>query len=191
VRRMSSLVEDLLMLARLDADAAPAREPHTVDVRSWVEEVAGRYTDARVPVSLRDIAPVVVSGQPDELRRALANLVDNAVRHASTRVEVRAYEDGPAVAVSVSDDGSGIPAAERERVFERFTRLEPGRGLGLGLYIARQLARAQGGDLLLTDARHAAGARFELRLPLRRRASPQVPSGDDGAPVARTAAGPP
>jgi signal transduction histidine kinase len=75
--------------------------------------------------------------------------------------------DGHEVVLAVEDDGAGVPVEERERIFERFTRLEPGRGLGLGLYIARQLARAQGGDLLVTDARVAGGARFELRLPLR------------------------
>ncbi len=84
--------------------------------------------------------------------------------------------DGAEAVLAVEDEGVGVPADERERIFERFTRLSAGRGLGLGLYIARELARAQGGDLVLADARHAGGARFELRLPLREAASPPVAS---------------
>jgi Histidine kinase-, DNA gyrase B-, and HSP90-like ATPase len=84
--------------------------------------------------------------------------------------------DGRDAVLAVEDDGPGVPPEERERVFERFTRLEPGRGLGLGLYIARQLARAQGGDLVVTGARVATGARFELRLPLRAPAEQLLPS---------------
>jgi signal transduction histidine kinase len=108
---------------------------------------------------------------PDAILQILGNLVDNACKYGpedrpvwlvGERDRARAQ-----VVLAVEDDGAGVPPAERERIFERFTRLEPGRGLGLGLYIARQLARAQGGDLLAGDAQLATGARFELRLPLR------------------------
>jgi signal transduction histidine kinase len=93
--------------------------------------------------------------------------------------------------LAVEDHGAGVPAADRERVFERFTRLEPGRGLGLGLYIARQLARSQGGDLVVTDARTAGGARFELRLPLRAPATPLAPpAAEDRAAPLRVVPGP-
>jgi signal transduction histidine kinase len=92
----------------------------------------------------------------------------------------------------VEDDGAGVPAAERERIFERFARLEPGRGLGLGLYIGRQLARAHGGDVVVTDARLAGGARFELRLPLRAPAPALLPSAaEDRAAPLRVVPGPP
>jgi signal transduction histidine kinase len=87
----------------------------------------------------------------------LANLVDNAVRHARTAVSVTAREDGRRVVVEVSDDGAGIPQGDRERVFERFTRLDEGRardagGSGLGLAIAREVARRDGGDVELDES---------------------------------------
>jgi signal transduction histidine kinase len=106
---------------------------------------------------------------PDAVLQILGNLVDNACKYGpeDRPVWLLGERDGAEAVLAVEDHGGGVPAAERERVFERFTRLEPGRGLGLGLYIGRQLARSQGGDLLVTDARVADGARFELRLPLR------------------------
>ena len=90
---------------------------------------------------------------------------------------------------AVEDEGGGVPAAQRERIFERFTRLEPGRGLGLGLYIARQLARAQGGDLVATDARTTTGARFELRIPLHEPAAPARQGWSPGEPGASNRGG--
>jgi signal transduction histidine kinase len=154
VLRMSRLVEDLLVLARLDADSRPTATPSPVPLRPLVLDVAGRFDGARVPVSTSGVRPAVVRGQPDELRRALSNLLDNAVRHAASAVEVTAYVDGPHVVLTVSDDGTGIPAAERERVFERFTRLDDARdrdagGSGLGLAIVRELIRNNGGDIRL------------------------------------------
>jgi two-component system, OmpR family, sensor kinase len=115
--------------------------------------------DLRLPVRLA----------PDPVLQILGNLVDNACKYSpeDSPVVLIGGRDGDEAVLAVEDDGAGVRPEERERVFERFTRLEPGRGLGLGLYIARQLARAQGGDLIATDARVATGARFELRLPLR------------------------
>ena len=95
----------------------------------------------------------------------LRNLVDNAARHAVDRVEV-SVADG---CVRVEDDGAGLAPADRERVFERFVRLDEARerdagGSGLGLAIAREIAREQGGDVVLGDA-ELGGLRAELRLP--------------------------
>ena len=112
-------------------------------------------------------------GNADELRRVLANLVDNAVRHASSvRVASEAARRRRlrAIAVTVTDDGPGIPAADRERVFERFTRLDDGRarddgGAGLGLAIVRELVRRAGGSISLTDAPEQCGLRVCLLLP--------------------------
>ena len=106
-----------------------------------------------------------------------------STRPRTARCWLVGERDGAEAVLAVEDEGAGVPPSERERVFERFTRLEPGRGLGLGLYIARQLARAQGGDLVVTDARTTTGARFELRLPLREPAAPwrQEPSNRGGA----------
>jgi signal transduction histidine kinase len=119
---------------------------------------------------------------PDLVLQILGNLVDNACKYApeDSLVWLIGERDGAQAVLAVEDEGGGVPAAQRERIFERFTRLEPGRGLGLGLYIARQLARAQGGDLVATDARATAGARFELRLPLREPAAPRRQGGGSG-----------
>jgi signal transduction histidine kinase len=114
------------------------------------------------------MAPVRLA--PDAVLQILGNLVDNACKYSEEDrpVWLVGERNGTVAVLAVEDDGAGVAPEDRERVFERFTRLEPGRGLGLGLYIARQLARAQGGDLVLADqASHAVGARFELRLPLR------------------------
>jgi signal transduction histidine kinase len=109
----------------------------------------------------------------------LGNLLDNAAKyspdHGPIRLEATRY--GPLAVLAVEDTGPGVPRADRERVFERFTQLDSGAtrragGVGLGLYIARRLANDQGGELLATDPTPpSGGARFELRLPLAARAA--------------------
>ena len=158
VSRMSTLVEDLLVLARLDSEAvSPPLLP--VDVRGLLEDVLGGYGERRVPVQLAPDSEdaLVVRGRRESLRRALTNLVDNAVRHAASKVVVTAHRHGPRVAVEVHDDGGGVAPTDRERVFERFTRLDEARdrdagGAGLGLAIVRGLLRSQGGDVELVDS---------------------------------------
>jgi signal transduction histidine kinase len=162
--RLSRLVDDLLLLARLD-EAGPARtEPVSV-----ADVVAG----VTVPVTVAVPGGVRV---PGDVRRVLANLVDNAVRHAASRVEVTVTADGGEVVLVVTDDGPGIAAGDRERVFERFTRLDDARprdggGAGLGLAIVRDLVRGHGGTVGLTDADADAdadagpGLRVEVRVP--------------------------
>jgi signal transduction histidine kinase len=171
VLRMSALVEDLLVLARLDADDTPASPGEPIDVAGVVDEVVGRYAAARVPVAVGpgSVDGLVVRGRRADLRRALSNLVDNAVRHAAGLVEVSTRREDEHVVVEVSDDGAGIPAAERERVFERFTRLDDARdrdagGSGLGLAIVRGLASGLGGDVRL-EASDRGGLSARLRLP--------------------------
>jgi signal transduction histidine kinase len=173
VERLSRLVDDLLLLARLD-EAAPSqvlrrREP--VDLGVLVKELAERYDGVRVPVRVgpggADSAAVVV-GDPEGLRRVLANLLDNAVRHATTAVTVDLDRSGDVAELAVTDDGPGIPVADRERVFDRFTRLDSGRGrddggAGLGLAIVRDLVRTHGGTVTLQDA--APGTRAVVALP--------------------------
>lgn len=156
VLRMTALVEDLLMLARLDEDAPPERTAHPVALPPLLADVVERYAGSRVPVSVSGVADLSVLGHPDDLRRVLANLVDNAVRHAATAVHLAAHQVGPHVDVTVSDDGAGIPANDRERVFERFTRLDDARdrdagGSGLGLAIVRELVRRTGGSVRLEN----------------------------------------
>jgi signal transduction histidine kinase len=167
VQRLSQLVDDLLLLAKLDERRPP--RPGVVDLGSLAADLlTSRYTSARVPVTVSaPPEPVVVSGDPDALRRLLANLLDNATRHASSRVAVSVLSAPPGF--RVDDDGPGIPAADRERMFDRFARRDDARardagGSGLGLPIARELARVHNGTLTLGDA--APGLSAELRLPV-------------------------
>lgn len=111
---------------------------------------------------------VAVSGHAELLAQALSNLVDNATKYARGRIRVDAWRDGERARVAVTDDGVGIPAADRERATERFVRLDPsrsGRGAGLGLSLVAAVARLHGGTLELSDAQP--GLRAELVLPLR------------------------
>jgi signal transduction histidine kinase len=177
VDRLTELVDDLLLLARADDAAPPARE--VVDLADLAQQVVARYADARVPVTFVGMGTGVVSveANPTALARVLANVVDNAVRYASTGVAVSigSAADGGAV-LGVTDDGPGIPAADRARVFERFTRLHDARdrntgGSGLGLAIVGELVRQQGGSVTLDDNSPGGdppGLRVEVHLPSHR-----------------------
>jgi signal transduction histidine kinase len=172
VKRLSGLVDDLLLLARADADTRPPARLTRVDARDLVAEVTAAYADARVPVTLvANDEPVMIMVDVDELHRAVGNLVDNAVRHARTRVEVAARVDQMWAVITVSDDGPGIAPGDRERVFERFARLDDARGrnsggAGLGLAIVRELVIRAGGTVGLTAAEAPWNTCAELRLPM-------------------------
>lgn len=163
--RLSAMVDDLVMLARLDDADQPARTP--VDLDELVaEEVQAR--PAGDPMIVLSLDAAVISGDPRLLRRMIGNLLDNARRHARSRVRVTLVDAGDVVRLSVADDGEGIPAAERGRVFDRFHRLDAARtrdegGSGLGLAIVREAARAHDGDVVVRDAEP--GALFEVTLP--------------------------
>jgi len=110
-----------------------------------------------------------VSGDPTQLSRAVRNLVDNAARHASTTIVLSVDVEADVAVLRVDDDGPGIDAADRARVFERFTRLDDARGRssggsGLGLAIVAQLVARHGGSVRCLEA-PGVGARFEVRLP--------------------------
>jgi signal transduction histidine kinase len=167
--RLSRLVDDLLLLARLDDTPARLEDTRPVDVGELVRAEAGRYAGARVPVSVRAPGAARVAGDEGHLRRVVANLLDNAVRHAAHRVQVSATVEDSQVVLAVVDDGAGIARGDRERVFERFTRLDDARGrdeggAGLGLAIVRDLVRRHGGTVTL-DGAGATGLRAEVRLP--------------------------
>lgn len=170
VKRLSGLVEDLLLLARADADTRPPARLNPVDAPDLASETVTAYSDARVPVTVAASDQLLIMVDAEELRRAVENLIDNAVRHAHNRVEVEAFLDHDQAVISVSDDGPGIPAEDRERVFERFTRLDDSRGrnsggAGLGLAIVRELVTRAGGSVTLTEAEPPWNTRVELRLP--------------------------
>ncbi len=167
--RLGRLVDDLLLLARLDEDP-PTRAAGPVDLGALLAEVVDRHPARTVHVEA-PTSPLWVVGDVDELRRVLVNLVDNAVRHAQSRVVLGAEPDGPAYhRVTVTDDGPGILVADRERVFGRFTRLDAARdrdagGAGLGLAIVRELVRRAGGRVDLDDADPPPGLRVRVTLP--------------------------
>lgn len=171
VKRLSVLVEDLLLLARADADQRPPAVPETVELRSLLADVASSITEPRVPVRVVAGEPVLADADREELRRALANLVDNAIRHARSEVELNVAAADGAVRIGVSDDGPGIDPADRERVFDRFTRLDDARGRdgggsGLGLAIVRQLVDRSGGSVRFVDGSGRWSLRAEIVLPL-------------------------
>jgi signal transduction histidine kinase len=171
VDRLTTLVDDLLLLARADDATVASRPGSDVDVAALVAEVGARYAGARVAVRLApDLAPGKLHAEAsrEDLGRALTNLVDNAVRHARTSVVLDARVAGHRLEVTVTDDGHGIPVEDRERVFDRFTRLDEARdrdsgGSGLGLAITRALLRRGGGDVRLEDA--GPGVRAVVSLP--------------------------
>jgi signal transduction histidine kinase len=169
VDRLSRLVDDLLLLARSDDGAAraPARRFEPVDLGQFLSDLAARYPDVgyQAPPSG---SPIVVQADPDGLARMIGNLLDNAVRHKTSQVRLTAAQDGSYARITVTDDGPGIPPVDRERVFDRFTRLDDGRardagGSGLGLAIVRELVRRHRGTVTLSDA--APGLRVDVRLP--------------------------
>ncbi|MGW0531486.1 sensor histidine kinase [Streptomyces sp. NPDC003032] len=164
--RLQELAADLLLLARLDAGEKPGGG--RVDLAALVREELSQRTRDRVDVHM-DLKSVEVTGSRGQLARVLGNLVNNAQRHARSRVTVTTRADGAWAVLEVADDGSGVPPSERERIFERFVRLDDARtrdegGAGLGLAIARDVAARHGGTLGVREA-PSGGALFELRLP--------------------------
>ncbi|MGH3712968.1 MAG: sensor histidine kinase [Micromonosporaceae bacterium] len=171
-QRLGRLVDDLLLLARAD-DAGPAGAPRAepVELTELLATTVERLAEPRVPVVVQPGETVVVRGDARQLDRVLANLVDNAVRHAATRVTLAATSDGAYATVTVTDDGPGVPEADRERVFDRFTRLDDARdrdagGAGLGLAIVRELVRLHHGTVQLRPRPDGlSGTTAEVRLP--------------------------
>lgn len=150
--RMEELVRNLLFLARSDGtgSAAPARPVDLDDV--VLSEVSRVRRSRGVEVDAHAVSAASVLGRVDDLARAVQNLLDNAVRHASSRVSVSLTTEGHAVALRVQDDGPGIAPEHHERVFERFARLDEARsrrggGAGLGLAIVREIVHAHQGTV--------------------------------------------
>ncbi|MDQ1008246.1 signal transduction histidine kinase [Streptomyces sp. V4I23] len=165
--RLQQLAADLLLLARLDAGERPG-ETRLDAARLLREEVAQRAGD-RVSVSVSAEEGLDVAGSRGQLVRVLGNLLDNAQRHAAASVTASVRGERGRVVFAVGDDGAGVPEDQRERIFERFVRLDDARsrdegGAGLGLAIARDVAQRHGGTLTVSRS-PAGGALFELSLP--------------------------
>ncbi|MCP3101524.1 ATP-binding protein [Myxococcus sp. K15C18031901] len=179
-QRLSRLVDELLQLARADADArvvdAEPVELYALAQRSL--ERARKHLVARPQGLTLELMgpPTLVQGSPILLARLLDNLLDNARRHARHRIRVELAVTDVEVQVTVGDDGPGVDAAFQPRLFERFARADTSRsteGTGLGLALSRGIAQAHGGTL--DYARVDAESRFICRLPLRREASGSPP----------------
>lgn len=166
--RMQELTEQLLLLTRVDGQRSRiARIAVDLDDIAEIQMAAARALGGDVTIRSL-VQPVQVMGDPVLLSQLVRNLLENALRHASSMVTVAVHVRGDDAVLSVSDDGAGIPAADRGRVFERFVRLDDARsrgagGTGLGLAIVADIAAAHQGSIRVTD--DGPGATFELRLP--------------------------
>jgi signal transduction histidine kinase len=167
-QRMTRLVKDLLYLARAD-DGAVVVTSTPVDLDDIVlAEVERVRAHAAVRLDATGVTPVEVRGNADQLARVVRNLLDNATRYARSEVSVELAGNGSTATLAVTDDGEGIPPPDRERIFERFTRLDDSRsrgtgGAGLGLAIAKDIVEGHRGTIALEP--EVAGTRFVVELP--------------------------
>lgn len=168
--RLERLVQGMLVLARAD-EGALRPEPVEVDLDDLLLEEARRVRGAGLAVDTSGVRASRVRGDAALLAQLVRNLVDNAARHARTGIALAVSPDGSGgrVTLTIDDDGDGIPLADRDRVFDRFVRLDDARardtgGSGLGLAIAREIARAHGGAVRVEDA-PTGGARLRVELP--------------------------
>ncbi|WP_043627121.1 DUF4153 domain-containing protein [Nonomuraea candida] len=181
--RLGRLVAQLLDLSRLDSGTRLI-EPEAVELAPLVEQAVREAALAREDVTIRPSVPadLAVRADPDLLAQVLANLLDNAVRHSPPGgvVTVHSAPEGAGVRLAVADQGPGIPASARGRVFERFSRLDAGRaadagGAGLGLAIVKEIVELHGGSIHIDDC---AGCRMVVELPGRTRmADGPLPAG--------------
>jgi signal transduction histidine kinase len=165
---MQELIDDLLFLARRDAGEGGADDDR-VDLDVIVEVEVRRLRDASpaVEISMAGVSAAEVRGDAAQLTRLVRNLLSNAARHAASRVDVSLTESRRAVELIVDDDGPGVPSNDRERVFERFVRLDQARsgrsgGAGLGLAIAADIAASHRASISIGDS-PSGGARFMVR----------------------------
>jgi signal transduction histidine kinase len=168
-RRLSRTLNDLLVLAALDGRAQEKLMP--VDLAGVVTDCSRRSAPEDVCLRIATLERAVVLGNEAHLSRMVSNLVDNALRYARANVELSVTASPRWARISVTDDGPGIPGPDRERVWDRFVRLDDDRsrasgGNGLGLAIVREIAIAHGGETSIGDASPGPGAECVIRLPL-------------------------
>ena len=167
--RMQALVDDLLLLARADERGLVIRR-EDVDLDDLADDEAQRLRRETSLDVHTELTPIRLVGDARALSRVLRNLLENAALHAVSRIDVAVASGGGDAVVSVADDGPGIPAADRERVFDRFVRLDQDRsrsggGAGLGLAIVREIVAAHHGSVAVDD-RPGGGTRMTIQLPL-------------------------
>jgi signal transduction histidine kinase len=166
--RMSRIVEDLLVLAR--AEQPDFIQAHPIDLAEFADELAVKASSlSGRKVALTEVAPAVVQGDRQRLTQAVMNLVGNAFEHTrpDVKVSLGAHANGTWTRISVTDDGQGIAADERQRLFERFARGRSGRrrteGAGLGLSIVKAIAEGHGGTVELETGDQ--GSTFTIVIP--------------------------
>lgn len=165
ITEMDSLIGATLQFARDDSASEPRQQ---VDLAALVQSVVDEMSDGGLPVRMQPAAPTLYKCQPAALKRAVRNLLDNAVKYGKTG-SAQICISPRSVEIGIDDDGPGIPEAELARVLEPFYRLEESRnletgGVGLGLAIAQSIAQAHGGKLILSN-RPAGGLRASIVLP--------------------------
>jgi signal transduction histidine kinase len=167
--RLRRLIEDLLVVSRIEGQALP-RHPEEVDLSVFLSETISVVTGSDDVVRVQAEPGCVVKTDPDHVRRIVINLVENAMKHAAgSPIEVTAALADERVIIDIVDHGPGIPPAERPKIFDQFTQLEPSAtrsqgGTGLGLNIVRGLAQAMEGDVTILDT-PGGGATFRVDLP--------------------------
>lgn len=167
--RLQELTEDLLVLAVSDSNK-PLTNRQELDLGKIILREVGDFPiSGGVFIDVSRVESACLWGDESQLRRVFINLLDNATRFAENRIQVSLHSDDDSAVLEVSDDGPGIPIADRERIFERFSRLDNARsrhegGTGLGLAIAKEIVLAHGGEIGLLEGKK--GAHFVIRLPL-------------------------
>ena len=162
---MEHMIDEYMAFARGQGGEAPV----STDLAEIIDDVTADVRDKGRPITLEVERPLVMALRPNAIRRCLTNLVENAVHHGA-QVAISAVRRDDVVSVAIEDDGPGIPEEQREEVFKPFFRLDDARnprtgGAGLGLAIARDVARGHGGDIRMSGG-SLGGLRAELRLPV-------------------------
>jgi signal transduction histidine kinase len=165
IGEMDEMIASTLAFARDEVRAEPRRR---VDIAALLTSAVDDMADAGMPVTMQPAAALIHECQPGALKRAIANLLDNAVKYGK-RAQVAIATVGKAIEITIDDDGPGIPEAELPRVFQPFYRVEDSRnrdtgGTGLGLAIAQSIVQAHGGELTLAN-RAGGGLRACIKLP--------------------------
>jgi PAS domain S-box-containing protein len=174
--RLSHIVDQILLAGQLDADAVQLRltESNPAEIAAGVIESASVHLPEGISLSLNADGGSAIMCDENKLRQVLVNLLDNAIKYSPDggKVGIRIEQNGALCLIEVSDEGLGIPSSEREKIFEKFYRLDPQQtkgvgGSGLGLYICRELVERMDGQLSV-ESEPGVGSRFRVALPIRR-----------------------
>ena len=174
-KRLTDLVQEIIHLSRIQ-DSDPLQLPQEVGVEYLVREAIDQCQisadNRKISITFADSTSAIVLGDRDQLIMAVHNLIENAINYSpeSTKVSITTHIEDGVIDIAVTDQGIGIPDAEKERIFERFYRVDPARsrqtgGTGLGLSIVKHVASKHGGEVTLWSVENV-GSTFSLRLPI-------------------------